>query len=691
MANDGQIALKITAEEAEALASLGRLVQAEDEAADGLRRMAAESRQSAAEHRALFREADKIKQSMTTPLEDYQKRLARLRQMVAAHALTEEEAARAREQAGAVYVAAVQKEFEASEQGQALAAARAEQLRREEAAARAAAKEEDALAKAAQRVKEAHQSPLDKYTAKLKELDTLLVKHKISQQEHTAAVRAAKLEYDQAAGAGDKAFGSGMLGKVTELAAGFGLATTAVEAARKALGLIKGEMDAIFERQDRAAKASMTEAEAQRDFLVNLGANTPQERDEALAEVDRISAETGVSKRDLYLRASTAVSAKGPLSIAEALEAVKVSADFLPGSPEAGKSLAGAALDLDKILTGRGHQVNAEQTVGYLQAVGQTARVVDPEKLARNVMPAIATAMSTGATEQEAGALWSAFTSAMADPMGEMSRTAAINFSQKLDEFFTAAPKENAKPEEQASWQRRKDVKGFGERMALLRSDEGLREEFLGSNTFEAAAALPVKEIVSGLGAAAQAFDEYVKALPSVENSAGLYRQRLQVMDAAELQQTAAFGRGLDTGIERLETSDQQLARLGLIRNKFQQVVEDTGESRLVGKFNKFFAEARAGTGQGVDAFIDELKALRDRRQQTTLQADTQGYGPSFAVPLTVTPHDEKVAGILSDLIDRLEEANSLSREQLAETKKQTEKLDRPRERGRLGNPDSKQ
>ncbi len=691
MANDGQIALKITAEEAEALASLGRLVQAEDEAADGMRRMAAESRQSAAEHRALFREADKIKQSMTTPLEDYQKRLARLRQMVAANALTEEEAARAREQAGAVYVAAVQREFEASEQGQALATARAAELRREEAAARAAAKEEDALAKAAQRVKEAHQSPLDKYTAKLRELDTLLVRHKISQQEHTAAVRAAKEEYDLAGDAGDKAFGAGMLGKVTALAAGFGLATTGVEAARKALGLIKGEMDAIFERQERAAKTSMTEADAQRDFLVNLGATTPEERDQALAEIERISTETGVSMRDLYLRASEAVSARGTLPIEKALEAVEVSARFLPSAAGGGQSVAGAAIDLATILASQGRDVGAEQTAGFIQSIGETSRVRDADRLFRNSMPAIAAAMGAGATEQEAGALFSAFTIGTKDPTGESSQTAAISFVEQLRDFFTEAPQKNAPPEEQALWQRRKGVTGFGAQLKLVQSDAALAEAFLAGTSWEKRAARPSRELARGQMGAATDFQAFVNDLPRMEDAASLFRQKLRVIDTTPLQETAAIGRGFGTLNERAETLDQGDARVGAIRQEFQKLQENLGEPRLAAKLNRAFIEVDA-LGGDYRPFIEEIKQLRDERLRPRYGVEPAASELGFAVTKREPNALEiKQAELLNGMIVYLEKMAKVADEQLAETKKQTEKLDKPRERGRLGNPDSKQ
>lgn len=732
MSSGGQIALRITAEEAQALAALGRLVQAQDSATAATKRYSEANRQAAAEARAMDRDAGKIREAYATPVEQFQQRLARLKQLREADKINEQQYARAKEDASRTYVAAVQKEFEASEQGQALAAARAKQLDEEAASARTAAREEEALAKAAERVKAAYESPIEKYNAKRAELNTLLKQNRISQEEYNRAVQdakdkyenatrleaynaklselrnrlrdgkmtqdeynrsvaQAKREYDGAAASGDQAFGGPMAAKVKELAVGFGMAFSAVELGRGALRLVRDELDAIFERHERARQTSMTEAEAQRDFLVNLGAMSAEERDQAIAEVEKISSETGVSKRDIYMRAGTAVSAKGQLSVQEALEAVRVSAQLLPGSPEAGRSLAGSAMDLDTILKGRGREVSAEQTIGFIQSIGETARVVDPEKLARNVMPAVSSAMATGATEQEAGALWSAFTKGMKDVTGEQSKTASIKFAQQLDEFFTAALSETATPEEIALQKQRQGVTGFGARLSLLQQDEEQRKAFLGDFSTEAAAMQPSRELVTGQGEMAQAYSQYVKQLPSVEQSAEAFRKRLAIINQTDLQVTGDVGRATTTSAETMETTDPEAARIGAIRKEYTRILGNLGQSRISTTLNRMLTEAESLSGGGVEPFIENLKSARDASLYGPAGAETGGYGPSYGVPMMApSQQDRKNAEILTQLITKLEEANGLAREQIKETRETKENTKRLVEnnRGRLGNPD---
>lgn len=216
---------------------------------------------------------------------------------------------------------------------------------------------------------------------------------------------------------------SGAVGQVAKLAGGY-------LSIRTAMTLVNDEIRSMIESQRRMKEASMTLAEVQVGALRNLGATSDAEREAFTEKITAMASETGVTQKDLYGRASAALSARGELSVDDAMAAVRESAMLVPESSAEGTAVAGAALDIAKI----SGTADAKKNIGMLMAIGQTARVTDVGLLAENVAPALTGVTARGGSVQEAGALWAALTGGMADPTGRKAGTASIQLAEQLAE-----------------------------------------------------------------------------------------------------------------------------------------------------------------------------------------------------------------------------------------------------------------
>lgn len=419
-------------------------------------------------------------------------------------------------------------------------------------------REERELNRARAQILQQLMTPQDRYNEKVGQLDRLLKANKLSQDQYTQAVRQAKTEMDGAGKSAEGAFGQKTLGMVTGLAGALGITGGVAGAVQ----LVRMEYQHLIDVQREAAAITMTTAQAQEAALTNLGATMAGERDRFVFEVGAMSKTLGVSESEIYKRASDALSARGDKPIygrGGAMEAVEASFGFAPGDTAAGIAASGAALDISAITGG-----TAEQSLGFLQAVGQRARVTDPRKLAVNLPPALTSATAAGADPQTAGALYAALTQGMTDPMGESSRTATIALSQQLSEFqpITGGGK----------WK----TMTMHERIQRLRADKQLRSDFLEKASFEKRAQAPIEQLLAG-GNVARAYEQFRTDLPGVEASGVLFNEATAVKRGAAAQQVAASSRSLTAIEERAAMADMARGGTGTVEEKVWKVMGQAG------------------------------------------------------------------------------------------------------------------
>jgi hypothetical protein len=323
-----------------------------------------------------------------------------------------------------------------------------------------------------------------------------------------------------------------------------------------------------------------------------------------------------------------------------------------------------------KILQGKGRTIAPEQAIGYMLQVGEKARVTDPGKLAENFAPALGAVISSGGSEQEAGALWSALTGAMVDPQGREAKTSSIAFSRALKEFLP----EKTTYTYDGKGRRKIEAKGTGlktldERVQALRKDSKLREKFFSKASFEMIARTPIEEILSGQGAAADAYDAFLKQLPSMETTGDAFETQASLIQGTEVQRTANFARSLGAIGERLNTSNQTGARLAAIREQFIPFLQSAGEGAFVSELRNLDTY-----GTGYQGFIRQFEARRDAVLHP--KEWVAGTSPGIGAPggyfgdRPTTAAEERTATLLGEMIKLLTQMRDHEKESLDEQKR---------------------
>ena len=505
-------------------------------------------------------------------------------------------------------------------------------------AGKAAAADQAVLERAAVRVLKSIETPQERHNQKIAELNRLYGANKLTVDQFRRALTQVREEYarattateentgalENAADAGSRAFGSAMLSQVKGLLAALGLGGGLAGV----LGLVNREYDAIVEKQAESARQSMTAADAQIKFLRNLQPETAAERDKAIADVEALAMETGVSAKDLYLRAGSAMSARGALSKEAAYKAVEASARLVPEDMGEGEEVAGAALDLMKVTGGQ----DAEGAVGFLMEIVRRARLTKTGAVARNVVQPLIASMGRGDTEAEAAALFAAITTGAGDVRGEQSGTAMATLAQQLSEELPELPSTRA-------------------RIEAVQKSPQLQQKIIPELKGEAKTKGVMEQLLTGQGGISAAYQEYLATMPGVEESAETYRNLVGLIQGTEIQRTAAFGRTLDASMEQLATADQRGARIGMIREKFGPMLRQTGMGALDTKLEGLSVRA---SGDDLKDFLSSIeeqeRSLRRPGGETWQRAERRRIGADAFAQQQATR--ERQADVLRGVVD---------------------------------------
>jgi len=538
------------------------------------------------------------------------------------------------------------------------------------AASRKAAREEAALTREAKKFYDTTRTPQEQHNARVKRLGVLLKRDAKFQDTYTRAVKQSKTAMNQAATAGKKAFGSEAIGMVKKFAGALGL----TGGLAGAVMIVRKEWEVMIEKQRRFLESTTTEATAQIGFRRMLGATTQAEVDTAEAMIAETSKATGVSRRDIYARMTTAVSARGKLPVETAMRAVKESARLAPESAEQGEAIAGAALDF--MAATRIPSVRAN--IGILMGIAQRSRVTDIGKIARGVAPALTAGVAQGSTARESGARWAAITGGATDERGRRAMTGLINLEDKLAEVLPA--------KDTWEWKKIKGVEtqvlkraGTGltsgtARIAALQQDPMLREWFLSQEgvSFASQVKPGIMQIISGRGPVAEAYAKYLREMPeiSVAEAEAIYEKQVGLIRGGPLQKTATMQRGIVAGVESLETLKPKEAQIAGIREQFPKIVQALGLGStgtwLRGKRAEWSAEGpRAGYQKELEDVLYLIKhprrGLRYPAQHEGAIYD-EGHG-KWIVPRELTPTDQKQIEILEGILQVIKDNQIITKE----------------------------
>jgi hypothetical protein len=410
--------------------------------------------------------------------------------------------------------------------------------------------------------------------------------------------------------------------------------------------VVKNEYQDMVEAQRMASQVSVTVSQAEVGALRNLLPKNEAERDEFLKSMQALSADTGVSLKDLYARSGGALSAKGDLPTQSALDAVKLSAQLVPENAGEGEAVAGATLDLMK-LTG---SKDPREALGLLMKVGQQSRIQNTGFLARNVAPALVTDLLRGDTPGEAGALYSTMTQAIVDPSGEKTRTAMTQLADQLAESLP-------------------DKGSTRARIEAIQQSKELQQKIIPDLKLESSARGPMEAFLKGQGQSMATYKEYLASAGTMQENAAMLDRQIGLIRGTPLQQTAQIDRAAQTTVETMAMADQDAARIGAIREQMPKLLQQSGEGWLGGHMRQMETTASG------DELEDYLKTLKLQAYKMTHPRQIpRGFpGAGYMPPAVIEPTavEMQKGQALYDLIRQIEQETQVQTPMSPESRRQ--------------------
>lgn len=380
------------------------------------------TKDATAQMQQLNNAAQRIKDSVATPFEEAKKKAAELRDHLQAGRITVEEYRKAYAAVGKEMKEASRDHAAEAEAAKAAAAAKAEASR----LAAEAEREHSQAVREATAIADKYATKEERVAAELKRLNTLKEKGVLSSKDYTRAVEAEHKKLSETGDAADKS--GGLIGGLTTKMGGF---VAGLAGAQQVVSMLREEYAGLIEQQNKSRDANISLAAAQSDALDNLDASmTPTE---FAARMKASSKRLGMSEKDLTVAASSALSAKGDKSAADAISAVEASAKLNRFAPEKLPDMAASTLDLGKHL-----KMKPEEALGFLIGVGQSSRVVSLKNTAENIAPAIIGGVSQGIPKEKAAAIAASITGTAVDSTGKPTNTTMQALFGQLKEFGSA-------------------------------------------------------------------------------------------------------------------------------------------------------------------------------------------------------------------------------------------------------------
>ena len=379
--------------------------------------------------------AQRIKDSVATPFEEAKKKAAELREHLQAGRITVDEYRKAYAEVGKALKEASRDHAAEAEAAKAAAAAKAEASKK----AAEAERDHSQAVREATAVADKYATKEEKVAAELKRLNTLKEKGVLSSKDYARAVEAEQKKLSDTGDAADKS--GGLIGGLTTKMGGF---VAGLAGAQHVVSMLREEYAGLIDQQNKSRDANISLAAAQSEALDNLDASMSPE--EFAKRMKGSSKRLGMSERDLTVAASSALSAKGDKSAADAIEAVEASAKLNRFAPEKLPEMAASTLDLGKHL-----KMKPEEALGFLIGVGQSSRVVSLKNTAENIAPAIIGGVSQGIPKEKAAAIAASITGTAVDSTGKPTNTTMQSLFGQLKEFgsaefgFTGGPEHQQK------------------------------------------------------------------------------------------------------------------------------------------------------------------------------------------------------------------------------------------------------
>lgn len=413
------------------------------------------------------------------------------------------------------------------------------------------------------------------------------------------------------------------------VASSVGLITSGVGLATAAVRTLIAEFQDLERRQDRAYRTQVDFATAVKQAILNAPDQTPAQVE---ATVQRISEATGASPRDAALAYSSAASAKGKLSPADAEEATREALRLTADLPDAQGTFAGVALDIRNLFP----KAKAKDALGFSLALGSQARVVNPGDIAENLVPGAVDLARQGSSLRDAAGAIASITFGSGDTTGRSSRTAAIALDAQLRGAFP-------------------DIKGgIGEQISFLQNDPDARKAFFEGGkfegrevkaaTFEKRAQGAIEALLTAGSDVDQTYRNALKNLPELTAAGDIFEKRVQEIRGARSQTVAQVDRETGAAAERARIANEEAGGAGVARKSLEEVLESVGDGATARILQSLRLRARGG------GLVNQRDILEER------QDDIRGIGLG-GPPKTLTAQDTRNLNTLQQAIDSLTEA----------------------------------
>lgn len=311
---------------------------------------------------------------------------------------------------------------------------------------------------------------------------------------------------------------------------------------QSAIQLATAEYDNYIERQQEAAKETLSTADAQLAFFRNLG-NVSREQAKQIQEtVRQIAGANKTTESRVYNVASIARSSQGALNDQQMFANVGMALRLAPDSEEQAVALAGA-LNASTRLTG---STDPRENAGLLLGIGEQTRIDNLAQISKTLLPAATGIKATlpSTSTEEAMALLSTLTTVSEDETGNVSRTAGMQLAAQLKEI------KNGKKTIRTGTD-------LGDAIATLQNDEKKRKEFMDSASFEVQAKPFIEQLLTPGTPAAQLYSQNLAKVPTGQRAVNQANQFFENVGTSEYQGVATNARVFDSLASGLKLQDQ--------------------------------------------------------------------------------------------------------------------------------------
>lgn len=545
------------------------------------RQVSGEAKAQLREQQQLGERARKVLESMKTPAQRYREEIKDLQAQLKGGHLTQQQYNQAVEQAAAKH-----RKLKAELDGTA-------QAQRD-------------LASAAERAMREAETPLDTYNRRVGELRQLLKAGVIDQKVFNANLEKQKQILQSAGKESSKAVLN--VKKFVGAAVGIGSVAAGIRVASNAL---REEFNQYVRRLERAQTARMGAAEAIRSTKDNFMPDETLGRDQLEQTILDLSEETRTKVPIVAAALSDALSANS-LTNDVAVNAVRNALKVKPGNLEAAATLSARALDI-AAATGN---TDIKGIIGFLQELQNTARTTSLGQLGKAGISAIASLARSGDSAEQAAELFATVSQLTTDDKGNTSSTGLKKFAVDLANFDieTKAERFERRSKEledqldrgiitESSYNRqlaREELRihnnegiaqgpadayraatSTTERIRVLQENENLRNEFLGSTSFDSNTEAALKAILAGDAVAMNELGRARQRISGIAAGRAVYDRQLGYLESGFLQESLTARQQLEVRSENLLLRDTGRGRLADIRSIVQEALEQTNQSGL--------------------------------------------------------------------------------------------------------------